>query len=85
MASELFCYEQAVKSLPADYRYALKFIQETDSGGSAFDLDPDALDAVDAAASWDSWNRLRRAQGCSVARARRILTRTISSLIEGAA
>jgi AcrR family transcriptional regulator len=51
----------------------------------AFDLDPDALDAIDAAASWDSWNRLRRAQGCSVARARRVLTRTISSLIEGAA
>jgi TetR/AcrR family transcriptional regulator of autoinduction and epiphytic fitness len=51
----------------------------------AFDLDPDALDAVDAAASWDAWNRLRHAQGCSVARAGRILTRTISSLIEGAA
>ena len=51
----------------------------------AFDLEPDALDAVDAAASWDAWNRLRHAQGCSVARARRVLTRTISSLIEGAA
>jgi hypothetical protein len=42
MASELLCYERAVKSLPADYRYALKFIPETDSGGSAFDLDPEA-------------------------------------------
>ena len=28
---------------------------------------PDALDAVDALASWDTWNRLRAAQGCSVA------------------
>jgi TetR/AcrR family transcriptional regulator, regulator of autoinduction and epiphytic fitness len=51
----------------------------------AFDLDAEGLDAVDAVASWDTWNRLRRAQGCSVARARRVLTRTISSLIEGAA
>jgi AcrR family transcriptional regulator len=51
----------------------------------AFDVDADALDAVDALASWDAWNRLRRAQGCSVARARRILTRTIRTCIEGAA
>ena len=52
---------------------------------NAFDLGPDVLDAVDAVASWDAWNRLRNAQGCSVARARRILTRTITTLIEGAA
>jgi AcrR family transcriptional regulator len=51
----------------------------------AFDLDGDVLDAIDALASWDAWNRLRRAQGCSVARARRILTSTIRTLIEGAA
>jgi TetR/AcrR family transcriptional regulator of autoinduction and epiphytic fitness len=51
----------------------------------AFDVEPDVLDAIDALASWDAWNRLRRAQGCSVARARRILTATISTLIEGAA
>lgn len=51
----------------------------------AFDVGPDMLDAVDAVASWDAWNRLRSAQGCSVARARRILTRTITTLIEGAA
>lgn len=51
----------------------------------AFDLDADALDAVDALASWDAWNRLRGAQGCSVARARRILTTTIRTIVEGAA
>jgi TetR/AcrR family transcriptional regulator, regulator of autoinduction and epiphytic fitness len=50
-----------------------------------FDIEPEVLDAVDALASWDVWNRLRRAQGCSVARARRILTSTIRTLIEGAA
>ncbi len=50
-----------------------------------FGLDADVLDAVDALASWDTWNRLRRAQGCSVARARRILVRTISTLVEGSA
>jgi TetR/AcrR family transcriptional regulator of autoinduction and epiphytic fitness len=49
----------------------------------AFDIEPDVLDALDALASWDAWNRLRRAQGCSIARARRILTRTIRTLIEG--
>ena len=46
-------------------------------------LDPDTLDAVDALASWDVWNRLREAQGCTVARARRIITATISTLVEG--
>lgn len=46
-------------------------------------LAPDALDALDALASWDAWNRLRAAQGCSIARARRILTATIRTLIEG--
>jgi AcrR family transcriptional regulator len=51
----------------------------------AFDVEPDVLDAIDALASWDAWNRLRRAQGCSVARARRILTSTIRTLVEGAA
>ena len=49
----------------------------------AFAVEPDVLDAIDAVASWDTWNRLRRAQGCSVARARRILTRTIRTIIEG--
>lgn len=51
----------------------------------AFDVEPEVLDAVDALASWDVWNRLRRAQGCSVTRARRILGSTIRTLIEGAA
>ncbi len=46
-------------------------------------LDPDALDALDAMTSWDAWNRLRSAQGCSVARARRVLTQTIRKLTEG--
>jgi AcrR family transcriptional regulator len=41
------------------------------------------LDALDAALSWDNWNRLRVAQGCSVARARRILTFTVHALIAG--
>ena len=45
-------------------------------------IDADTLDALDLVTSWDAWNRLRTAQGCSVARAKRILTRTIESLIE---
>jgi TetR/AcrR family transcriptional regulator, regulator of autoinduction and epiphytic fitness len=47
------------------------------------DLSADALDAVDTLASWDVWNRLRAAQGLSVARACRLLTNTIRILIEG--
>jgi len=48
-------------------------------------LTADALDAVDALTSWDAWNRLRTAQGCSVNRARRILTATTRTLVEGSA
>jgi AcrR family transcriptional regulator len=49
------------------------------------DLDNDTLDAVELATSWDAWNRLRGAQGCSVARARRVVEGTINALIEGSA
>jgi AcrR family transcriptional regulator len=45
-------------------------------------LTADALDALDAVASWDTWNRLRTAQGCSAVRARRVLVRTIRNLTE---
>jgi AcrR family transcriptional regulator len=48
-------------------------------------LAPDQLDALDALTSWDAWNRLRAAQGCSVSRARRILTATTRTLVEGSA
>ena len=47
------------------------------------DLSEDTLDACDALASWDTWNRLRAAQGCSAARARRIVTQSVSSVLEG--
>ena len=42
----------------------------------------DTLDAVDALASWDTWNRLRSAQGVAAPRARHILTATIAALLE---
>jgi hypothetical protein len=35
--------------------------------------------------SWDVWNRLRTAQGCSVARAKRVVGETIRTLTEGSA
>jgi len=47
------------------------------------DLGSDTLDALDLVASWDAWNRLRTAQGCSVARARRVVTDLIRTLTEG--
>jgi AcrR family transcriptional regulator len=40
------------------------------------------LDALELVTSWDSWNRLRTAQGCSVARAARVFTDLIRSLTE---
>jgi AcrR family transcriptional regulator len=43
----------------------------------------DVLDALDAALSWDTWNRLRTAQACSPARARRVLTHMVTSVLEG--
>ena len=48
-------------------------------------LTADQLDALDVLTSWDAWNRLRTAQGCSVSRARRILTATTRTLVEGSA
>ena len=49
------------------------------------EMPSDLLDVVDALASWDTWNRLRSAQGMSVARAKRVLVRSIRTLIEGEA
>jgi len=46
------------------------------------EISADTLDAVDALTSWDAWNRLRAAQGLSVARAKRVLIRSIQTLIQ---
>jgi AcrR family transcriptional regulator len=46
------------------------------------EVHPEVLDAVDALLSWDTWNRLRQAQGMSVARAKRVLVRTVRTLVE---
>jgi AcrR family transcriptional regulator len=43
----------------------------------------DTLDMLDLLTSWDAWNRLRTAQSLSVARAKRVLERTITELTEG--
>ena len=47
------------------------------------DLDVQTLDALDATLAWDTWNRLRTAQGCSTTRARRVLERMVTALLEG--
>lgn len=46
-------------------------------------VENDVLDALELATSWDAWNRLRGAQDCSVARARRIVERTVRNITEG--
>jgi AcrR family transcriptional regulator len=46
-------------------------------------LDADTLVALEAATSWDTWNRLRVAQGCTVARANRAFEQMIFALTEG--
>jgi TetR/AcrR family transcriptional regulator of autoinduction and epiphytic fitness len=47
------------------------------------DIDDDTSEALDAALSWDTWDRLRRAQRCSPGRARQVLHRTVTALLEG--
>jgi TetR/AcrR family transcriptional regulator, regulator of autoinduction and epiphytic fitness len=46
-------------------------------------LSPEALDAVDMLSSWDAWDRLRTAQGCSLERARVIVVEVIRKIVEG--
>jgi TetR/AcrR family transcriptional regulator, regulator of autoinduction and epiphytic fitness len=41
----------------------------------------DLLDAIEVATSWGTWNLLRADQGCSVARARAVVTRTLTALL----
>jgi AcrR family transcriptional regulator len=43
------------------------------------------LDALELVTSWDAWNRLRTAQGCSVTRARRVVIDTVRKLTEESA
>lgn len=43
----------------------------------------DVLDALDVASSFETWDRLRRIQGLSAAAARRVVTRTLSALLNG--
>jgi TetR/AcrR family transcriptional regulator of autoinduction and epiphytic fitness len=40
------------------------------------------LDAADVLLAWESWDRLRTQQGCSVARARRVLETALNRLLE---
>jgi AcrR family transcriptional regulator len=40
------------------------------------------LDAADLLLAWESWDRLRTLQGCSVARARRVLESSLTRLLE---
>ena len=39
------------------------------------------LDALDAAASWEAWDRLRRGQGLGASAARKVMGRTVTSLL----
>ena len=42
------------------------------------------LAALAMATSWEAWNVLRTIEECSVARARRVLVRTMTRLLAGA-
>ena len=42
----------------------------------------DTYDALELVTSWDAWNRLRTAQGCSVARARRVIIDVVRNFTE---
>ena len=49
-----------------------------------FDLGGDMLSAVDTATSWSTWETLRTEQKLSVAKARRVVTTTVSAVLEAA-
>jgi AcrR family transcriptional regulator len=42
------------------------------------------LEGLDAATSWEMWDRLRRAQGLSIDEARQVMVATVSALLPGA-
>jgi hypothetical protein len=42
---------------------------------------PVVLDSLDLAASWSSWDALRTLQGCSVERARKVVTEMMAALV----
>jgi AcrR family transcriptional regulator len=46
--------------------------------------DGELLEGLDAATSWEMWDRLRRAQGLSVEAARQVVVATASALLPGA-
>lgn len=48
---------------------------------SAFEIDGLTLDAVDAAASWGTWEALRRDEGLTVARTTEVMAHTIARLL----
>jgi hypothetical protein len=42
----------------------------------------DLIDALEVAGSWRTWDQLRTEQRCSVARARAVVIRTLSGLLQ---
>src|SRR5262249_34016710 len=43
-------------------------------------VDADTLAGLEMSTSWDAWNRLRAAQGCSVTHAKRVLVKMIETI-----
>jgi AcrR family transcriptional regulator len=58
---------------------AKTFERELELGGAR---STELLDAVDLLLAWESWERLRTQQGCSPARARRVLSTTLIRLLD---
>ena len=59
---------------------AATFAPELNAAGAA---GADILDALDLVTSWEAWERLRTAQGLTPTAARRVLERTITTLLGG--
>ncbi len=51
-------------------------------GALFFWIGNDVLVALDVATGWETWDRLRRVQSCTVARARRVVELTVTALTE---
>lgn len=59
-------------------RLELTFAPEIEAAGQGAG---DLLEAIDIAASWEAWERLRLGQGLSAVTARRVMTRTLAALL----
>jgi AcrR family transcriptional regulator len=94
--AEIFALELSAGQLGGgatpDSRVSETDSQHDETGGAVFPSDGsrgsgsgvELLEGLDAATSWEMWDRLRRAQGLTVDEAEQVMVATVSALLPGA-